>query len=90
MPRDCLCRLCKVYIDGVDSFFSCHKNRDILLCVSYLVFFIQKTLTCSHSAHAFPEMTLLCWPWTGKCLLSILAIFNVLTYFTHSVFVDAN
>ena len=28
------------------SFLSFHKNRDLLLRVSYLLFFIEKTLTC--------------------------------------------
>ena len=62
---------------------SCYKLREILLCVSYLLFFRSRDIDLF-------TLTLLCWPWTGKYLLGILTIFIVLIYFTHSVYVDVN
>ena len=46
-PQDCPCRLCKVCVNGVGFLLLVFiKTETILLCVSYLLFFIQKTLIC--------------------------------------------
>ena len=72
-PQDSHADCAKFMLMVSVSFLSCLKNRDILLCVSYLLSFIQKTLTCFKFNTSISKNDVVVFP--GKCLLSILTNF---------------
>lgn len=72
------------------SFLSCHKYRDILLCISHLLFLHSKDTDLFAFSTLILEITLMCWYWAGKCLPGTVTISDVLIYFMCSVFVDVN